>query len=635
MSGIVGLHYLDGRPVNSDNISKMVDILAHRGPDGADTWIDKSIGLGHRMLWTTPESLIEKLPLAKQDGNLVITSDARIDNREELIAALQINNRPSDNIGDSELILAAYEKWGEKCPEHLLGDFAFAIWDERKQQLFCARDHIGIKPFYYYHNKDTFIFASEIKAINCLPNIEPKVNETRIAEYLLIIFEDKATTFYQDIFRLPPGHYMTVSKEDTKIRCYWELNPDKELKLGSDEEYAEAFREIFTEAVRCRLRSAFPIGSTLSGGLDSSSITCIARNLLDKNQPLHTFSVIFDEISECDERPFINEVLAQGNFTPHYLNGDKLTPLEDINRMLWYQDEPFYFGNAYLYWNTCPTAKKEGVRILLDGFDGDTSVSHGLGYFEELANKGRWLELVKELKSRKTYTDTSLWNLLSPYLWGYAVKPSHRKFIYKVRRKLAKLNKLRKGKSNTQNISYKIIKDEFIERIALKEHLQRLEEKRWKPQPTERDSHYRYLNWGLIPFFLEVIDRSAAAASVEANHPLFDKRLVEFCLSLPPEQKIHRGWTRMILRRGMENILPKKVQWRTDKNNFEPTVIRGLVDLNRKLVEKVILHNSEHVEKHVEIEAVRKIYQQLISTRSPNDLIPVWVTTLLEYWYSK
>jgi len=170
---------------------------------------------------------------------------------------------------------------------------------------------------------------------------------------------------------------------------------------------------------------------------------------------------------------------------------------------------------------------------------------------------------------------------------------------------------------------------------ALKEHLQRLEEKRWKPQPTERDSHYRYLNWGLIPFFLEVIDRSAAAASVEANHPLFDKRLVEFCLSLPPEQKIHRGWTRMILRRGMENILPKKVQWRTDKNNFEPTVIRGLVDLNRKLVEKVILHNSEHVEKHVEIEAVRKIYQQLISTRSPNDLIPVWVTTLLEYWYSK
>ncbi|MEO1559204.1 MAG: asparagine synthase-related protein, partial [Cyanobacteria bacterium J06632_19] len=212
---------------------------------------------------------------------------------------------------------------------------------------------------------------------------------------------------------------------------------------------------------------------------------------------------------------------------------------------------------------------------------------------------------------------------------------SHRMFIYKVRRKLSKLNKFRKAKSNTQDITYKIIKDEFIERIAWNEHLQRLEEKRSKPQPSERDSHYRYLNWGLIPFFLEVIDKSAAAASIEANHPLFDKRLVEFCLSLPPEQKIYRGWTRMILRRGMENILPKKVQWRTDKNNFEPTVIHALVDLNRELVEKVIVHDSEHVEEYVDMEAVRKIYQQLISKRKPSDVIPVWITTLLQYWYLK
>ncbi|AFY53067.1 asparagine synthase, glutamine-hydrolyzing [Rivularia sp. PCC 7116] len=635
MSGIVGVHYLDGRPVNGEDLSKMVDILAHRGPDGADTWIGQSVGLGHRMLWTTRESLIETLPLVKQDGNLVITSDARIDNREELIAALQINNRPSDKIGDSELILAAYGKWGEQCLEHLLGDFAFAIWDKGKQQLFCARDHIGIKPFYYCRNSDTFVFASEIKAIHTLPNIERKVNETRIAEYLLIVFEDKTTTFYQDIFRLPPGHCMTVSKEDIKIRCYWELNPQKELRLGSDEEYAEAFREIFTEAVRCRLRSAFPIGSTLSGGLDSSAITCLARNLLDKNQPLHTFSVIFDEMSQCDERPFINEVLAQGNFTPHYLNGDKLTPLEDINRMMWYHDEPFYFANSYLYWNTCPIAKNEGIRILLDGFDGDTSVSHGLGYFDELANQGRWFKLIKELKHREKYTEQSLWSSLSPYLWVHALKPSHRKFIYRVRRKLAKLNKFRKGKSNTQANTNQIINDKFVERITLKEHLQSLEEKRYKPQPRERDCHYQSLNWGLIPFFLEVIDKSAAAASIEANHPLFDKRLVEFCLSLPPEQKIHQGWTRMILRRGMENILPKKVQWRTDKNNFEPAVIHALLDLNRELVEKVILHNSEDVEDYVDMEAVRKIFQKLISERKPSDVIPVWVTTLLGYWRSK
>ena len=167
MSGIIGIHYLDGRPVDRENLTKMVDILAHRGPDGADIWVDGCVGLGHRMLWTTPESLIEKLPLENQRGDLVITADARIDNRDELIAALQINNRPSDKVVDSELILAAYEKWGEDCPEHLLGDFAFAIWDERRELLFCARDHFGVKPFYYYFANNTFAFGSEIKALLC------------------------------------------------------------------------------------------------------------------------------------------------------------------------------------------------------------------------------------------------------------------------------------------------------------------------------------------------------------------------------------------------------------------------------------------------------------------------------------
>lgn len=150
MSGIVGIYHLDGRPVEQQDVQRMTDSIAHRGPDGSAVWIEGPVGLGHRMLYTTPESLHEKLPLTNRTGDLTITADARIDNRNELFSMLNFNGRPRETIPDSEIILVAYEKWGEKCPEKLLGDFAFTIWDKRKQAIFCARDPIGIKPFYYY-----------------------------------------------------------------------------------------------------------------------------------------------------------------------------------------------------------------------------------------------------------------------------------------------------------------------------------------------------------------------------------------------------------------------------------------------------------------------------------------------------
>lgn len=335
MSAIAGIYYLDDRRVNRADLARMIDILAHRGPDGSNIWSERAVGFGHRMLWTTPESLLEKLPLVNQSGDLAITADARIDNRDELIAALAFNDRPSEKITDSQLILAAYEKWGDRCLEHLLGDFAFAIWDGRNQIVFCARDHFGVKPFYYYYRAgQVFVFASEIKALLCLSEVPRRLNEVRIADYLTAMMEDKSNTSYQGILRLPPAHTMTVSYGGgIRLRSYWSVDPSRELRLNSDEEYADAFRELFTEAVRCRVRSAFPVGSHLSGGLDSSYITCIARELLpqEAGSVLHTFSNIFDDVAQCDERPFIEAVLAQGGLTPPARN---LSP-----RLLWLSSE--------------------------------------------------------------------------------------------------------------------------------------------------------------------------------------------------------------------------------------------------------------------------------------------------------
>jgi asparagine synthase (glutamine-hydrolysing) len=429
MSAIAGILYLDRQPVERDHLAEMLDILSHRGSDGANIWCGENVGFIHRMLWTTPESLLETLPLEKD--NLVITADARIDNRDELISILEINHLPKERITDNDLILAAYQKWGEKCPEKLLGDFAFAIWDKQEQQLFCARDHFGVKPFYYYLSEKKFVFATEIKAILCISEASFQVSEVRIGDYLASLFEDKEITFYENILRLPPASQIILSAEKIEIQSYWSLNQARELKFGSDQEYADKFREIFTEAVRCRLRSAVPLGTMLSGGLDSSSITCTARRIMTENsnhEQLPTFSAIFDEVKECDEQPYINAVLSQGGYKPNYIYGDKLSPLTDIEKVLWHQDEPLYAFNLFLNMGLYDVAQKKGIRVILDGFDGDSTISHGVGYLRDLARQGKWFTLYREIKGYARNFDLSAWDLQKSYVFNYAIDPIINKF---------------------------------------------------------------------------------------------------------------------------------------------------------------------------------------------------------------
>lgn len=261
MSGIVGIYHLDNQPVDHEDLNSMATSLAHRGPDDVGIWQEGCVGLGHRMLWTTPESLGEKLPLASCSGELIITSDARIENREELIDTLNLHNYPPAKLTDSELILFAYKRWHCHCPEYLLGEFAFAIWDKGRRTLFCARDHFGVKPFYYCKVGQTFMFASEVKALLSLPDVPRKLNEVRIAAYLTTVMQSKTTTSYQGIFQLSPAQILTIKDyAEINLRSYWSLDPKyEELHLSSNQDYSDAFRKIFTEAVQCRLRSAFPI----------------------------------------------------------------------------------------------------------------------------------------------------------------------------------------------------------------------------------------------------------------------------------------------------------------------------------------------------------------------------------------
>ncbi len=630
MSAITGICFIDGRPVNRADLEPMVESLAHRGPDGAGLWIEGPVGFGHRMLRTTPESLHERLPRVSSSGDLAINADARIDNRDELIAALGIKERPTEEISDSELILDAYERWGERCPERLVGDFAFVIWDGPKQVLFAARDQIGIRPFYYHLSDRAFVFGSEIKALLCLPEVPRRLNETKLADLLVPMDEDNTITFYRDIQRLAPGHCLAVSRGETRLWSYWALDPSAELRLGSDEEYAEAFREVFTEAVRCRLRSSVPVGASLSGGLDSSSVVCVAQELLaaNGNGRVPTVSARWDDEPEVDEYSYMSAVVAQGGVDAHYVRCDRLSPLSDIDRVLWYQDEPFTAPNMYALWAINGTARDLGLRVMLDGLDGDIVVSHGLAHLAELARRGRWLALATAVRrlSRDFYNYNATPGRL---LWHRAIKPLAPDPVRRIWRVLRRRNRL------TWPFGiFGVISEDFALRTGLAERLQASLEEGMKPSRSAREDQFRHLTSPRVPSAMEVVGRATAAFSIEPRHPFFDKRLVEFCLSLPGDQKLHKGWTRSIMRRALADILPEAVSHRGGKGNLAPHYRRALLTHERERLEEVAL-NSQALNGYVDKAALRERYNDYISDQNLPNALLLWQMAVLALWLDR
>ena len=320
MSGVFGLIRPDGPPATAGELAAMAVRLARRGPEGSSVWRDGPVGLGLTLLATTPEALCERLPLRDEATGCVITADVRLDNRADLIGALDLCERASGT-GDAGLVLAAYVAWGRGCLERLRGDFAFAIRDPRDGSLFCARDRFGMRPLSYHHAPGRlFAFGSEPEAVLALTEVPWRINEGRIADVLVGELEgiDRTSTFFEGVFRLPPAHALVVTPQGLHIWRYWSPEPGPILRLGSDEAYAEAFLEVFAQAVRSRLRGAGPVGSMLSGGMDSGSVVAVARELLATAGvgPLATFSAISPDEERCVETRAIREALTVGDSTP-------------------------------------------------------------------------------------------------------------------------------------------------------------------------------------------------------------------------------------------------------------------------------------------------------------------------------
>jgi asparagine synthase (glutamine-hydrolysing) len=625
MSAIAGIFRTDGRPVDRREIDRMAVALAHRGSNGGPPWCRDSIALAQRAVWTTPEAVGEAQPV--RVGGSVIVADARLDNRQELVEALGVAGAGA--LGDAALILHAYLRWGEACATRLIGDFAFAIWDGRERRLFCARDHVGVKPLYYHHGTTALLFASEIKALFTSPLTPYALDRQRVADYLVARFDDEAATFYKDIQRLPAGHTLTAWQGGGRIYRYWSLDRDRELTLGSDAAYAEAFRECFTKAVRCRLRSHGVVGSLLSGGLDSSSIVATARDIRTAggDGPLDTFTAIFPGLSGADlrgidERGFVEAVVGQGGVRSHYMRGDVLSPLGDADRALWHLDEPFAAPNLYLHWGLYRTACDHGVTTLLDGIDGDTTVSHGLERLPALARSGKAATLVRELRALSRRYRVGMGSVL----WQYALRPlvpeAAAHWMRRVRRQGAPC------------LAQSVIRPDFARQTAVAERAQTRDRSRAVDTGSPRAAHWRAMTSGLIPYTLELADKAAAAFGVEPRYPFFDRRLMELCLGLPVDQKLRDGWTRSIMRRAMDGLLPDRVRWRAGKANLAPNFRQRLMQRDGRVIRDV-LDRPGSLDEFVDIPALRRAYDRCLTQATDADTVTVFTTSVLGLWLER
>ena len=628
MSAIAGIVNLDGRPVEALLIESMVDSLAHCGSDGRGVWTGASAALGHQALWTTPEASLGRLP-REVAGRFVITADVRLDNRDDLLASLRGEGCISSSSPDCALVVAAYEKWGENCVEHFLGDFAFALWDIPKRKLFCARDHMGVRPFYYaFMPGQRFVFGTEIKAVLAVPGVPDTLNEQRIADGFAHVFNDHTTTYYSHVSRLQAAHCLTLNASVT-MRRYWRLDPDRELRLNSDQEYADTFRGLFSQAVQCRLRSSHPIGSMLSGGLDSSAVACVARNWLRANgkPKLQTFSGVFDEVKQCDERPYIETVLEQGHCEPNFIVCDSLSPFSDADSITRHLDEPHSAGNMYLNWHAYRKAQEAGVRVILDGFDGDTTVSHGLARLAELAEAGKWRALATELRGSRESLNLDSW--LDCWCSWFSRYNSAARSACRVWRGAAR--RLRPSKPNSLPSWDRInlLNPDLVKKLGLRE----IAREPRAPIKNERDRHFRLLERAIMPKLMELLNHSSAAFNVEVRFPFMDIRLIEYCLALPSDQKLRAGCTRFVMHNAMAGVLPDKIRQRAGKSNLAPSFEKGLVKFERDNFAAIILEDAGRLSAFVDLARIKSCLDSFQSgDASENEMNALWATAGLALW---
>lgn len=590
MSAFAGLIHWSGQGVPLDSLQSMAAALNHHGVPA----IHREGGVG-LCLVSVPRDVSPPVPGSPHPAvdpstGRVTVLEGRIDNRDELAVALGERFRGSED--DPTVVARTLAECGRDGVSMLVGEFCFASWDPQRRELSAGRDALGVKPLYYHAAPHRLAFATELPALLALEGVAGGFDPTAVAGFVAGLFDDTESTFYAGIRRLPPGHSLTASADRLDLARYWCPSPTDELRLGSDAEYAEAFGACFRDAVRCRLPSEGALGSTLSGGLDSSSIACVARDVLGgEGRTLHTFSAVFPGLSArdlrvADEREYAEAAVAGGGLEAHWVRADTTSALEGVDGVMRGLGQPAAAANLYIHRLLYAACEASGVRVLLDGFDGDTSVSHGLEGLADLARSGRWVTLAREARAlgQRSPRRLGTWDVIKTF----GVRPTLPTGV------LYAWDTLR-GRSATEPVAGGMPIAPELARLGHLEARERESRADAARHRAGRAAHVAALASPAIPLTLETAAHAAAGWGLETRYPFFDRRLVELCLAMPGDQKLRDGWTRWILRRGVAGTLPEKIRWRTSKADLSPQLRRSIAETERAALDDLFLRRAASI----------------------------------------
>jgi asparagine synthase (glutamine-hydrolysing) len=555
MCGIAGIVSKNSALVSRQRMEKATTVLAHRGPESEGYFVNpqQTVAFGHRRLCILDLSSRAAQPMCYLNRYHII-HNGELYNHVELREEIKNKGYRFHSASDTEVIVAAFVAFGKNCLQRFDGAFAFAIWDETEQELFAARDRFGEKPFFFFYDGSQLAFASEMKALWSM-GIEKEVNKAMLYNFLSIDYTgnpaNPGETFFENIQKLPAASFLSylVLKQELAIEKYWQVHPEVNTNI-SEADAIEQFKDLFVQSIHKRLRSDVAIGTSLSGGLDSSAVVAFCDKQISKNYSHKCFTASFPGF-EKDELLYAQQVAKQFGLEHHIVEIQENDLVAIMQKLMAHQEEPIASASALAQYKVFELAKQSGVSVLLDGQGADEVLAGYRKYY-----KWYWLELYRQKRLNKSDEVKAAQALGVKESFGWQNK------IAALFPDLAtSLVQTRKAK---QSFRHPDLNRDFA--FAHKREL-------YYSTPAHFDLNSAlYFNTFVngLEELLRLADRNSMAHSVEVRLPFLSHHLVEFLFTLPPHFKIHQGWTKWMLRKSVDDVLPKEITWRKDKVGFEP-----------------------------------------------------------------
>jgi asparagine synthase (glutamine-hydrolysing) len=554
VSGLAAIVTRDGAPASPETLSRMLDAMRERGPDGTSRWIDGPVAIGFLSLAATPEAAVEPQPFIDRFTGAVVAIDGRLDNRDDLRAALRADVGESD--GDAAYVAAAYRRWGSDAFPRLIGDFAIVIWDAIRRQLVCARDALGVRPLCYAQGRDgQLLLASEIPALLATGLVGQEINEAHALEHLAGEELSRTDTLFRAIQRVEPAHLITVRPAATTSTRFWDFDTAKTVRYRDDREYADHARELFGRVVRAQSRSRSGVGVLLSGGLDSSIVTAIA---VAEGVDVEAFTMTYPG-AHCDESAFARAVTEFCGVRAHACAYEPPPAGWYEASVARYRDLPEAPNGSALA-DLRRTAAARGRRVMLSGVGGDEWFTGGSAQFADWLAAGEYRRVLAELRLDVHQRGAGRTGRYFALFGVWPVLPAPiRAVVKRVRRR---------------NPVPRWINPVLARRHDLADRITPAVPRRSGETFAQRV--IRTNTGGYQAYTDELDDRAASRVGVEPRHPFYDRRIIEFAYGIPADQRWRRATSKVVLRNMAAGLLPDVVRLRRDKAEFTPVFQQAL-----------------------------------------------------------